>query len=602
MGLLQPFADLGWQAWFTGSVVILMIVALVREWYGTDVIMGAALTVLMGAGILTPREALVGFGNPGMLTVAALFIVAAGVRETGGLFYVATHILGKHKGPVRSLLRLMLPTTAVSAFLNNTPVVAMFTPVVRRWANNNNIAPSKLLIPLSYASILGGICTLIGTSTNLVVSGMMHDHGMEPLGMFEISKVGIPVAVCGLTFMVLIGRRFLPDRRDVMEKLSEKRREFLVEMKVRPDCRLIGKSIEDAGLRHLRGLFLVHIERDGRTIGPVNPTEVLAAEDILLFTGLVDTIVELKSIRGLEPITDSDIDLAASARIGDLRLFEVVISASSPLAGTGVREAGFRNRYDAAVIAVHRLGHRVVSKIGDIVLRPGDTLLLEAPETFDRKWYNSTHFYLVSQVGGGHRVRHDKAPFAAAIVGLMVLLPALGLAPMVLCAFGAAGIFVVTHLVSPVVARRSLDLGVLVTIAAAFGIGRAMETSGLAPAIAALAIDIFSDFGTIGILTCIFVITSIFTELITNTAAAALVFPIALSAAEQIAVDPRPFVIGVAIAASSSFATPLGYQTNLIVYGPGGYRFSDFFRIGIFMNLLVVVTGVTVSWLYWFSS
>lgn len=602
MDLLQPFAALGWQAWFTGVVVVTMIIALVREWYGTDLILGAALTVLMAAGVLNPREALAGFGNPGMLTIAALFVVAAGVRETGGLSYVATNLLGKHKGPFCTLLRLMLPTTAISAFLNNTPVVAMFTPVVRKWATNNNIAPSKLLIPLSYASILGGICTLIGTSTNLVVSGMMHEHGMEPMGMFEISSVGIPVALTGLAFMLLVGRHLLPDRRDVIEKLAEKRREFLVEMRVRSDCRLIGKSIEEAGLRHLGGLFLVHIERDDRIIGPVHPTEILLSDDILLFTGLVDTIVELKNIRGLEPITDSDIDLAANGRIGDLRLFEVVISASSPLAGIGVREAGFRNRYDAAVIAVHRLGHRVAKKIGDIVLKPGDTLLLEAPESFERKWYNSTHFYLVSQVGGGHRIRHDKAPFAAAIIGLMVLLPALGLAPMVLCAFAAAGIFVFTHLVSPTVARRSLDLGVLVTIAAAFGIGRAMETSGLATAIASLTIELFSDFGPIGVLACVFVITSVFTELITNNAAAALIFPIALSAADQIGADPRPFLIGVAIAASSSFATPLGYQTNLIVYGPGGYKFSDFFRIGIFMNILVVVAGTTVTWLYWFCS
>ena len=591
--------NLGLEAWYTAVVVVLMVVALIKEWRGPEVILGGALALLLIGGVLTTSDALTGFSNAGVLTIAALFVVAQAVQEAGGLGQTVIGIMGNSKELKRTLLRLMPPITIISAFMNNTPVVAMFVPAVRRWASRNDVAPSKLLIPLSYASILGGMCTLIGTSTNLVVSGMMTDHGFDGIGMFEISRVGLPIAFVGLVFMLTIGRHLLPERRDVAAQLAEEQREYLVEMKVSTDCPLVGKTIEDARLRGLKGLFLVHIERGDQVIGPVPPSETMRAEDQLFFTGMVSTIVDLKAIRGLEPANETSLAERSGSQDGDLRLFEVVIAPSSPLVGVGVRDAGFRGMYDAAVIAVHRSGQRIVSKVGDIVLRAGDTLLLEAAEEFRARWYNSLHFYLVSMLGDVKRVKHEKARLVLVILITMVALPALGVIPMVASAIGAAALLVTTGCLSTVSARRSIDLSVLIVIAAALGIGKAVESTGLAALVAENLVAVVAPYGAFAVLLAVMLLTNLFTELVTNKAAAALFFPVALAAAALIDADPRPFMISVAVAAAASFATPLGYQTNLIVYGPGGYKFSDFLKIGVPMNLLTVLVGALSIFVAW---
>jgi di/tricarboxylate transporter len=605
MSEVLTFADLGPDAWFAAAVLVAIVVALAKDWLGPDAIMGLGLAAcivvlpfLVPAGRNFGIEAAVGgFGNTGVLTVAALFIVAAGIKETGGMGRIMPVMLGKSRTVALTMIRLMVPTSFVSAFLNNTPVVAMFTPVVREWAKRNDAAPSKLLIPLSYASILGGTCTLIGTSTNLVVSGLMVEYGLEPMGMFEITRLGLPWAIIGLVFMITVGHKLLPTRKDITQQLEETRREYLVEVTVDPGCPLVGKSIEAAGLRHLKGLFLVHIERGDRIIGPVQPTEILEVGDNMLFTGLISTIVDLKAIKGLRAV---DQELKGSPVPGaEIRLFEAVIASTSPLVGRGIREAGFRGTYEAAVIAVHRAGHRIRSKIGDIVLRSGDTILLEASESFAAKWYHTPHFYLVSQVGDVGRVKHEKAPVALLILVAMIALPSLNIIPMVVSAFLAAGLFVAFKIISPAGARRALDLQVLITIAAAFGIGRAMEVTGLAQAVAGTLIAWMSPLGPAGVLAGVLLATSVFTEIITNNAAAALVFPIAFSTAQQMEMNPTPFLIGLAVAASASFATPLGYQTNLIVYGPGGYKFSDFLRVGVPMNILMLITTVSAACFWW---
>jgi len=590
---------LGWQAWLTLGVVLVMLIALARELLAPEITLVSALFILLGAGVLTPAEAMHGFANEGLLTIAAMFVVVQAVQESGGLADIVSRAIGSVRGNGAAVVRLMLPTVAISSFLNNTPVVAMLTPVVRAWATRNDIAPSKLLIPLSYASILGGMCTLIGTSTNLVVSGMMTDQGYDPIGMFELARIGVPGAILGILFMSTVGHRLLPDLRDVTEQLSEESRQYLVEMIVTPGCRLVGRSIEEGGLRHLKGLFLVHIERDGKVIGPVPPSEVLVANDRLRFTGLTATIVDLKAIRVLVPAADDSIELAPRRGGGELRLFEVVIARSSPLVGASIREAGFRNRYDAAVIAVHRAGHRIVSKIGDIVLRPGDTLLVEAAEGFALRWYNSTHFYLVSRVGEVKRIKHEKAPFVLIVLVGMVVLPALEIVPMIVSAIGAAVLLVLARVITPVSARRSIDLSVLIVIAAALGIGKAIEKTGLAGMIAGAVVDAVSWAGPVAVLLAVLAVTNVCTEIITNTATATLCFPIALAAARCVDADPRPFMLAVAIGAAASFSTPLGYQTNLIVYGPGGYRFTDFLKVGVFMNVLIVANGAFALWFWW---
>ena len=362
-----------WQGWLTLAVLISMIAAMAREMAGPDVVLMGGLVVLATAGVLTPQEAFAGFANESMLTIGALLVLSAALRDTGALEATFGRIFGRTRNERVGLLRMMLPVAGVSAFLNNTTIVAMMTPVVIDWAHRNRMSPGRFLIPLSYATILGGVITIIGTSTNLTVAGMMIQSKMEPMGFFELAPIGIPIALVGLAYLLWASPRLLPARKEPGEDLGEARREYTVAMIVELGSPLANQTVESAGLRHLPGLFLVEIDRAGRVITPVASDEQILASDRLVFAGVVETIVDLSRMRGL--VAASDDERPVSSDPGR-RLIEAVVSHSSPLVGRSIREAGFRTVYDAAVIAVHRNGERVAGKIGDIVLRPGDTLLL----------------------------------------------------------------------------------------------------------------------------------------------------------------------------------------------------------------------------------
>jgi di/tricarboxylate transporter len=581
-----------------------MIVALVREVLGPDIIAFMALGVLVCAGILTPREAVIGFSNKGMLTVAILFVVAAAIQNTGALYGLFYSFLGKKKHK-RVFLRIIAPISLFSAFLNNTPIVVMFAPLVRQWAIEHKISPSKYLLPLSYAAILGGMCTLIGTSTTLIVNGLMMDHDMPSMSMFEISKVGLPCALIGLLYLRFIGARLLPNRRDLIEDVMERGRDYLVEMRVQENSPLIGQNIEQAGLRHLKGLYLVKIIRGAETIAAVAPKVRLQGDDKLIFTGKVDTIRDLQSFKGLVPITgpDEEKDLQDTDKMA-----EAVVSPSSPLIGTTIRNSNFRTRYRASILAVHRNGERIDSKIGDIVLLPGDTLLLLTSDAFEKTWIHSQDFYLVSELPDTKKAATKQKPIALAVLALMILAATLGpylprvgdtSIDMFVCAFGAAVLMLVTRCISPDEARKSLEVNVLLLIACAFGIGTALEKTGAAGYIAEAIIMGFSQFGTVGILAGLYLVTILFSAVITNNATAVLIFPIAYQTAVHLSLNPRPFAILVAIAASASFATPIAYQTNMIVHGPGGYKFSDFLKAGIPLNLLLWLVAVFAIPFFW---
>lgn len=601
-----------WEAALTLTVLAAMVVGLVRYPQAIDIIFLGAAGLFALAGIVTPREALAGFSNEGVLTIGALFVVAAGIMETGLPADAARWMLGGVSSARGALARIVPSVIGLSAFLNNTAVVALSMPVLVDWSRKRRIAASKLLMPLSFAAVLGGTCTLIGTSTNLVIHGMLESAGLAGFGMWELSKAGIPIAVAGALLLIVLGPRLLPERKEFFEQLGETRREFLVEMLVEPDCPLIGRTIQEAGLRHLPGLFVVEIERGGRRITPVAPDERLAARDRLVFTGVVSTIVDLQKIPGLAPAGDDDTVFEVRP---DRGLFEAVISSSSPLVGRGIREAGFRAVYDAAVIAVHRNGERLRRKIGDIVLRAGDTLLLLTGSGFLRAHRNNPDFYLVSEAGDAVRERRDKAPLAAAIAICMVVamtvpdvLAALGVADSVtgwladrrvIFAFLAAGAMIVGRCVPASVARRRINWQVLLVVAAAFGIGQAMRNSGAAGMIAALIGRVGDVAGTLGVLAAVYLLTWIMTELISNTAAAALMFPIALASAGAVGAEPRSFAVAVALAASSGFLFPIGYQTHLMVLGPGGYRPGDFARLGAPMVIMWFGLSMVLIPLFW---
>ncbi|MBK1646908.1 SLC13 family permease [Thiocapsa imhoffii] len=587
---------LGWEGWFSLGIVALCFGLFAFSRAAPDVITAGALTLLLLFGILTPSEALVGFSNPGMLTVGVLYVVVTGLTQTGAVGWIGPNLLGRPRGETDARLRLMVPVAGLSAFLNNTPVVAIFIPAIQDWAKRHRLELSRLLIPLSYASIAGGTCTLIGTSTNLVVNGLYAERfGGDGLGLFDPIWIGLPVTVAVLVFMLSAGHWLLP-RRIPAAASYEDVRQYIAEMLVQPDSPLVGKSIEDAGLRQLPGLFLIEIERGGQVIAAVSSEEVLQGNDRLVFAGILDSVMDLQQTRGLIPATNQVFKLNVP-RPG--RCFvEAVLSDKSPLVGKSVREGRFRNHYNAVIIALARNGERVACKIGDIELAPGDTLLLETRPDFVEQQRNSRDFLLVSQIGDSHPIEHRRAPLAIAIVIAMVAVVTLGWFSMLEAALLAAGLMILTRCTNSRTARRSPDWQVLVVIATSFGIGAALEKTGAASFMAGGLIGLANGDPWIT-LALVFVATAILTSLATNNVAAVLVFPIAIQAAQSIGVAPEPFILTLMVAASASFATPIGYQTNLMVFNVGGYRFGDFVRIGVPLTLLVGVVTVIIVPLVW---
>jgi len=586
------------DAYITLIIIVLMLLGLAFDILAQDVIVFSALGLLILTGVLTPSEALIGFSNKGMLTVAILFVVAYAAQSSGILEFFAIKIMGRSRGGKKSILRLMVPVIGMSAFLNNTPIVAMFTPTVRDWALKNRLSPSKYLIPLSYASIFGGICTLIGTSTNLVVNGFLLEANLRPLGMFELGKIGIPCAMAGLFYMVFFGYRLLPENKDLAVNISESGREYLVEMSIQANSPLIGKTVESAGLRNLTDLFLVQIHQAGRVLSPVKPSDRLNEGDHLCFAGTAGSMSKLSAFQGLVPRHEESF-CSTIQQSGKGKLVEAVVSRSSPMLDKTIKEGNFRARYDAAVLSIYRNGEKLEGSLGKIVLRPGDTLLLLTGDDFVKRWNHSREFYLVSKATEFPAVNPRKTLVTLLTLTGMIALSTFGILPIFQAAVLAAIVLLFTRCLTPVEARRSLEINVLVVIACAFGISKALDKSGAAQFIASRIIDAVRDFGPVGLLAAVYLCTSLMTEVITNNAAAALVFPIALSASGQMGVDPMPFAIAIALGASASFATPIGYQTNLMVCGPGGYRFLDFLKIGTPLNILFMAASLFIIPLIW---
>jgi len=579
-----------WEGWFTLGVIALCFSLLALGKASADIIMVGGLLILLLAGILEPQEALIGMGNEGVVTVGLLFIVAAGLRETGAIAWIAAAILGHPKSLAAAQLRLMAPVMGMSAFLNNTPVVAMMIPAVNDWARRLQISVSKLMIPLSYASIVGGTLTLIGTSTNLVVNGLLISHTGTGIGMWEIAWLGLPALLIVLGYTVIASRWLLPERVPAIN-FFDNMREYTVEMVVADDGPLVGKSIEEAGLRHLPGMFLTSIDRDGQSMLAVSPKERLQGNDRLIFAGVLDSVVDLQKIHGLNSANDevSQLDAPYHHR----NLVEVVVSDTNPFVGKTIRESRFRSHYNAAVIAGARNGERFKQKLGEVVITAGDTLLLETTEGFTNTQKNSRDFYLVSLLENSGAVRHDRAWVSLMILLVMVGSVSFELLTMFKASFLAAGLMVLTGCLPGGVARRSVVWQVLIVIAAAIGIGTALTKTGAATVIAEELVGA-AQGDPLMTLVIIYLLTVLCTELITNNAAAVLMFPIALTSAQQLGVNVLPFAIAIMFAASCSFATPIGYQTNLMVYGPGGYHFSDFLRFGLPLTFLLGVMALLI--------
>lgn len=587
---------MAWEAWFTLGTLGVIFGLMAGTNIGPDVIMCGGVTLLLTFGVITPQEALSGLANDGMVTIGVLFIVAAGLRETGGMHRLAQRLLGRPGSIPAAQIRLMAPVAFLSAFMNNTPLVAMLLPVVSDWARQCRISASKLMIPLSYATILGGTCTLIGTSTNLVVSGLLRTTTDLPgLRMFDLAWVGVPCTLIGLAYMLLSSRWLLPERRPALS-LQDDPREYTVEMRVEAGSPLVGQSIEQAGLRHLPGTYVMEIARNGQVLAAVAPQEALRADDQLVFVGVVDSVVDLRRFRGLVPATNQVFKLGCPR--GQRCLIEAVVSDTCPLVGKTIRDGRFRNVYNAVVIAVARNGTRLRQKIGDIALRAGDTLLLEAHPAFVEQQRNSRDFFLISQVEDSAPPRHERAWIAISLLVGMVAVVALGWLSMLNAAMLAAGGMLLSGCCSTSVARRSVNWQVLLVIAAAFGVERALYKTGTAAWLAQTLFEVAGSNPWLA-LAALYGVTLLLTELLSNNAAAALMFPIAIATAGTLHANPMPFLIALTIAASCGFATPLGYQTHLMVYGPGGYRFRDYVRIGVPLDLLMGLVAILLIPFLW---
>jgi di/tricarboxylate transporter len=633
------------DAWIAIAVTVVVFSSFqLRRNAPSDVLFLGGLVAVTVTGVLSPEQAISSFSNPAVLAIGGLLAVSAGLRHTGVLDWVGHRLLGNVETEGAALRRLGATLLATSAFVLNTALVAMMLPVVVEWCRRRHVSPSRMLIPLSYLTILGGVCTLIGTSTTLVANGKLqsrHDtlsaeitqrradlgdrashqqllelewqerfrRQVAPMGLFEIGRIGLPCALVGAAVLLLLGRYLLPNRVELIDQLGERRREYLVEMFVQNGCRLIGQTVAQAGLRQLPGLFLIEIDRGDEVITPVTPEDTIHGGDRLVFTGVVDTIVDLEKIPGLVPAADMTYEFHPSER-QQRHLTEVVLSRTSPIIGATVRETSFRQLYNAAVVAVHRNGVRLTNKVGDIRLEPGDTLLLQTRAGFVKTYRNSRDFYLVSSVDGEPPRRHDRAVIAGGLGLLLILWLSLScfrpireclpsLASPAIAALAIAGLMVATRCLRATEVRSAIDLQLLLTIVGALGLGSALEVSGAAHALAQLLVDTVGSDNPYLLLIVVYGLALVLTELITNNAVAATLLPLAIGVAEAGQYNPRPFIMAIALAASLSFLTPLGYQTNLMVLGPGGYRPPDYLRAGAPVTFAVAVTALILIPMIW---
>jgi len=584
-----------WHGWLTVCVTVGVLLTLIFSRFTPDMVLMVALTILSVSGVLDAKQALNGFSNEGLITVAAMFVIAAGISATGGVEIVVNRMLGNPKSTRAALFRLVLPLIPLSAFLNNTPVVATMIPAVTRWSKRIGISPSKLMMPLSYTAILGGTLTLIGTSTNLVLNGQYQAlTGKKGFELFDITWIGLPVALVGILFIVIILPLILPDRQSAAEQFGD-RKKYTFEVAVANNGPLEGVTIAKAGLRNLHRIYLVEIERHGSIVTAVSSEEKLQGGDRLVFVGETSAIVDILRINGLvasdnqTPVIEKDVP--------ERCLVEAVVSQNCDSIGKAIRDSHFRNRYGAVVLAVARDGEAIKGNLGSIELQAGDVLLLEARPAFVTRQRVEKDFLLINDLEET-RPNHERATLSWVLLLGVIVAATSGVTGMLNAALVGAGLMVLTGCCSVAEAKRSLDMTVLISIAASFALGNALQVSGAADFIAQNILSI-ADGNPWILLALTYVTVSLLTEIITNNAAALLMLPIVLAITSSQHLNPEPFLFATMMAASASFATPLGYQTNLMVYGPGGYHFKDFIRAGIPMNIVVGITAVALIPFIW---
>ncbi len=583
-----------------GLVLIILVGAIwlfATEKFAVDLIALMVLGALVAGRLVTAEQGVSGFSNPATITIAAMFVLSAGLQKTGAVSALGRllHLLGQQRFLL--LVVVMAFSALISAFINNTACVAILLPVVLGVAARLKVSPAKLLIPLSFASQFGGVCTLIGTSTNLVVSGIAENQGLTPFAMFEMGKLGLILTGAGILYFVIIGQWLLPAGGGQSLAVAYQLEQYITELRVMPKSPLIGKTARETGFGRQHDVTLLEILRGNqRLFAPAD--EPIQPGDVLLVRGRVQDLMELRAPWKLE--IEAEFKFTDDAlRRSDLTLVEAVVAPGSRLIGRTLMAEQFRQTRGAIVLAIHRWGQTLHEKIRQVRLRTGDSLLLLAPAAAVSLLRGNRDLLLLERGNEPVAVRRHRAPVAGGILVLVVLLATLNVMPIVLAAILGCIAMVLTRCLTLDEAYAAVDWKVIVLLAGVLPLGTALEQTGAARMIADGGMWLVGGLGPVGALAVVYLLTLILTELMSNTAAAVMMCPIALSTAAGLEVDPRPFLMAVTFAASVNFATPVGYQTNLMVYSPGGYRFSDYLRVGIPLDILFAVLAIWLIPRFW---
>lgn len=582
------FLGFNLYAWITIVTVLAMFTVLIFTKIRADVVFLAAIGILLVAGVVDEKEAFSGFSSSSTVIVGVLFIVLAGLMHTGVLNWIVKHLLGQPRKYSGAIVRMMFPVAALSSFLSNTTVVALFVGIVKMWSKKLGISPSKLLIPLSYASGMGGVCTLIGTPPNLIISGLYTDQTGQTMNILSITIPGIFCLIVGIISVIAM-RKLLPDRK-APESAFEDASEYTVEFLVPSGSKYIGQSISAAGLDSVKGGSLIEIIRfDNVVVSPVLPDEPIMGGDRLVFSGQIDELLDLKKSHNLSSVDNS----VFSTKAGRHRQLKTAyITFGSSLINTTISESNFEKNNNVTLVAVSRRGVRIDRSPREVVLQAGDTLLLECSPKMkvgESRIFSQVHFFdseQVANIGG-------KTLLSSLIMIAMVALSAANVLSMMNCAILAAFAMLIFKCCNVDQAMKAVNWDILMVFAGSVVLGLALQKTGIAEKMAYGILNICGSSPLL-VMTAVCLVATFVTEFISNTAAGAIFAPIMYQAAAKLGYDPFPFLIALMISVSSSFATPIGSPTHMLVYGPGGYRFSDFFRIGFLMNIIILAANIFI--------
>ncbi len=580
------------------SVIALSFLFFVKEWLPVEITALSAAAVLILTGVIQVGDFIGGFSNTAPITIGCMFVMSAALERTGVIDSLGRMLIRLARGSLyRALALIMLVPLPLSAMMNNTPIVVILLPAIIALGRQSNLPASKLLIPLSYATILGGTCSMVGTSTNLIADGIARDLGMEAFSLFSIAPLGIIYSLIGVVFIMLIGVRLLPARETVSSILTpEMTREFLVQATVPVDSPLAGRKLGDLLKETLRGMHILEVRRRGLNLTEDLKSITLRTGDRLLVRTGTRGVHHLKSDGGVRVGFDSIAGLQAMEE-REAVLMEGIVGPNSNLVGKTLRQIRFRQRYGLLILAIHRQGRNITSNMENLPIEFGDTLLVEGPrEGINRLLEDRDFISLTEPAEKPVHARH--APLAIAAVGGFIVGGFLGV-DTALLAFLAALFVIITRCLNASEAYASINWRILLLIIGMLAVGRGMESSGTAALVASGIVHLTAPMGALAMLSALYLATSICTELVSNNAVAALFTPVAVNLAHQAEASPIPFVIAVMFGASASFATPIGYQTNTYVYGAGGYRFSDFLRVGLPLNLMLWIVATFVIPMIW---